>query len=63
MRLEGRPIAVAEARCQELSDGSGLQIMYGIRGEHDLSEIELTHLEGYKGVWNAYIPSASNRDE
>jgi GH15 family glucan-1,4-alpha-glucosidase len=26
-----------------------LQIMYGLRGEEDLPEFELTHLEGYKG--------------
>ena len=29
------------------SNGEDLQIMYGIRGEHDLAERELTHLSGY----------------
>jgi GH15 family glucan-1,4-alpha-glucosidase len=29
-------------------DGS-LQIMYGIRGETELKEIELSHLDGYRG--------------
>lgn len=38
-----------EKRCEE-SDTSygGLQLMYGIDGRHHLTEIELTHLEGYK---------------
>jgi GH15 family glucan-1,4-alpha-glucosidase len=38
-----------EARCHELHDGGTLQPMYGIRGEHQLAEIELDHLEGYRG--------------
>lgn len=29
------------------ANGEDLQIMYGIRGERDLTEIELTHLSGY----------------
>jgi len=42
-------------------DESALQIMYGIRGEHDLSERELGHLRGWRdsrpvrvgnGAWN-----------
>ena len=41
--------------------GGSLQIMYGIRGEHDLSERELAHLRGWRdsrpvrignGAWN-----------
>jgi len=32
------------------SDGEDLQIMYGIRGERDLAERDLTHLSGY---WNS----------
>ena len=41
--------------------GGSLQIMYGIRGEHDLSERELSHLRGWRdsapvrvgnGAWN-----------
>ncbi len=38
-----------EARCNELSPDGSLQIMYGIEGEHTLSEETLDHLEGYKG--------------
>ena len=29
------------------ADGEDMQIMYGIRGERDLTEVELTHLSGY----------------
>src|SRR5579884_3470188 len=36
-------------RCLELGEGAALQIMYGIRGEHDLREEELTYLDGYRG--------------
>ena len=38
-----------EQRCHEREADGGLQIMYGIHGEHDLPEITLDHLEGYKG--------------
>ncbi|MBI5443993.1 MAG: glycoside hydrolase family 15 protein [Deltaproteobacteria bacterium] len=38
-----------EARCHERSSGGPLQIVYGIRGEHDLKETTPDHLEGYKG--------------
>jgi len=31
------------------SNGEDLQIMYGIRGERELAECELTHLSGYRG--------------
>ncbi|HYO68249.1 MAG TPA: glycoside hydrolase family 15 protein [Archangium sp.] len=37
------------ARCSELAPDGSLQIMYGIRGEHQLTEQELPHLEGYRG--------------
>ncbi|MCO6432186.1 MAG: glycoside hydrolase family 15 protein [Deltaproteobacteria bacterium] len=37
------------ARAQERSKDGSLQIMYGIRGEHKLEEVELHHLEGYRG--------------
>ncbi|KAL1920219.1 uncharacterized protein VTP21DRAFT_1365 [Calcarisporiella thermophila] len=37
-----------EKRCAESNDGS-LQIMYGIEGEHELTEVVLDHLEGYRG--------------
>ena len=35
------------ARCHELKEGSMLQPMYGIDGEHILTEITLDHLTGY----------------
>lgn len=38
-----------EARCHERESDVPLQIVYGIRGEHDLKETTLDHLEGYKG--------------
>ena len=37
-----------DARCHELKDGGTLQPMYGIDGEHKLTEIELTNLSGYR---------------
>jgi len=37
-----------EARCAELEPNGALQIMYGIDGRHDLAEIHLPHLEGYR---------------
>ncbi len=37
-----------EARCNELEPNGALQIMYGIDGRHELAEIELPHLEGYR---------------
>src|SRR5438270_5965333 len=37
-----------DARCHELHDNGTLQPMYGITGEHNLTEITLDHLEGYR---------------
>ncbi|HJT59902.1 MAG TPA: glycoside hydrolase family 15 protein [Ktedonobacteraceae bacterium] len=37
-----------DARCHELGENGTLQPMYGIDGEHDLSEYTLDHLEGYR---------------
>jgi GH15 family glucan-1,4-alpha-glucosidase len=51
---------MTSSACGRASEGS-LQIMYGIRGEHDLSERELPHLRGWRdsrpvrvgnGAWN-----------
>ena len=36
-----------EERCHELEPGKPLQVMYGIDGRHDLSELPLDHLDGY----------------
>lgn len=38
-----------EARCHELNPDGSLQIMYGVDGQHLLTEETLDHLEGYKG--------------
>ncbi|TVQ98328.1 MAG: glycoside hydrolase family 15 protein [Desulfovibrionales bacterium] len=37
-----------EARTHELNPDGSLQIMYGIHGEHDLTEYILDHLKGYR---------------
>jgi len=37
-----------EARCNELEPDGSLQIMYAIDGHHELTEQELSHLEGYR---------------
>jgi GH15 family glucan-1,4-alpha-glucosidase len=39
----------AEAVCMHDSAGADLQIMYGLHGQTELPEIELSHLEGYRG--------------
>jgi GH15 family glucan-1,4-alpha-glucosidase len=38
-----------EQRCHERKADGGLQIMYGLHGEHELPELTLDHLDGYKG--------------
>ena len=37
-----------DARCHELGENGTLQPMYGLHGEHDLTEFTLDHLEGYR---------------
>jgi len=37
-----------EARCNELEESGSLQPMFTIEGGHDLTEITLDHLEGYR---------------
>lgn len=44
----GRFMNWVEARCREIKKGDSLQTMYGIEGEHDLKEVELSHLAGYR---------------
>jgi GH15 family glucan-1,4-alpha-glucosidase len=41
------------------SKGDSFQIMYGIRGERDLTEIELTHLDGYENSKPVRIGNAA----
>ncbi len=38
-----------EARAHEAGPDGSLQIMYGIDGRHELTELTLDHLEGYRG--------------
>ncbi len=38
-----------DARCHEMGEEGTLQPVYGIGGEHDLTERVLNHLEGYRG--------------
>jgi GH15 family glucan-1,4-alpha-glucosidase len=40
---------LADAAASQLQRGMDLQIMFGIGGEHDLSERELPHLAGWRG--------------
>jgi GH15 family glucan-1,4-alpha-glucosidase len=40
---------LADAAASQLQQGMDLQIMFGIGGEHDLSERELPHLSGWRG--------------
>jgi len=42
-------MAWLDARCAEADRDAGLQIVYGIDGRRDLTEITLDHLEGYRG--------------
>ncbi len=45
----GRFMEWIEARCRELDPkAGGLQVMYGIDGRHDLTELNLDHLSGYR---------------
>jgi GH15 family glucan-1,4-alpha-glucosidase len=45
----GRFMEWIEARCRELDPkAGGLQVMYGIHGEHKLTEYTLDHLSGYR---------------
>jgi GH15 family glucan-1,4-alpha-glucosidase len=48
---------VSEARA---SRDSGIQIMYGLRGESELPEAELPHLEGYRGSRPVRIGNAAH---
>jgi GH15 family glucan-1,4-alpha-glucosidase len=40
---------LASAAASQLHRGTDLQIMFGVGGEHDLSERELPHLRGWRG--------------
>lgn len=38
-----------EKLCEDIGDGGNLKIMYTIKGDKELDEQELDHMEGYKG--------------
>ncbi len=50
-----------EHRCEELNPDGSLQIMYGIRGEHDLPEMELPHLSGWNNSRPVRIGNAAHK--
>ena len=50
-----------EQRCHERTPDGGLQIMYGIHGQHDLTEETLDHLDGYRGCKPVRIGNGAAR--
>ena len=50
-----------EARTHEETPDGSLGIMYGINGEHEMPEQELTHLEGYRGSSPVRIGNAASK--
>jgi GH15 family glucan-1,4-alpha-glucosidase len=42
-------MAWIEARCKDSGTDGSLQLMYGLDGRHDLTEVTLDHLDGYRG--------------
>lgn len=50
-----------QARAGELDPDGSLQVMYGLRGEHELPESILTHLEGYRGLGPVRIGNGAAR--
>ena len=49
-----------EQRCHERNPDGGLQIMYGLHGEHRLDELALDHLEGHRGSRPVRIGNAAS---
>jgi GH15 family glucan-1,4-alpha-glucosidase len=49
-----------EQRCHEREPDGSLRIMYGLRGEHEIPEIELPHLDGYRGCKPVRIGNAAS---
>ncbi len=49
-----------EKRCEEMHPEKGLQIMYGIDGRRHLPEVELNHLDGYRGSKPVRIGNAAS---
>ncbi len=49
-----------EQRCAEMHPEKGLQLMYGLDGRSELPEIELKHLDGYRGSRPVRIGNAAS---
>jgi GH15 family glucan-1,4-alpha-glucosidase len=49
-----------EARCRELGENGGLQVMYRIDGSHQLDEETLDHFEGYRQSGPVRIGNAAS---
>jgi GH15 family glucan-1,4-alpha-glucosidase len=52
-----------DARCHELKENGALQPIYGIDGEHELTEQTLDHLEGYRQSKPVRIGNGASRQE
>jgi len=50
-----------EERCDDLAPDGTLQTVYGLDGRHDLTEIELQHLDGYKGTKPVRVGNAAHQ--
>jgi GH15 family glucan-1,4-alpha-glucosidase len=50
-----------EDRCDDLAPDGTLQTMYGLDGRRELTEFELSHLEGYKGSQPVRVGNAAYR--
>lgn len=60
----GRFMGWVAERCQEIDaskEKGGLQIMYGIDGRHDLTELTLDHLAGYKNSSPVRVGNAAHQ--
>jgi len=51
------------ARCHELKENGALQPIYGIDGEHDLTETRLDHLVGYRNSRPVRIGNAAYKQK
>jgi GH15 family glucan-1,4-alpha-glucosidase len=51
------------ARCHELKENGSLQPIYGIDGEHDLTETKLNHLVGYRNSRPVRIGNAAYKQK
>ena len=52
-----------DARCHELKENGTLQPMYGINGEHDLTEFTLPHLSGYRDSGPVRVGNAAYKQK